>query len=177
MRTTLTAAAVIAFALAGSAPAAAKDDVPDKRMYAVYVEAGRSFGISPRIIAAIHFIEHGYGAGARKGTYLGPYGFGDNAWSRHKRAYRKGKRPKSYPYQSGRLKRCRDKHPCIHDLFDAAMAAAQFLKDAGGRGEANSRGSRKALCYYNTGVAHKKCDYEKRVLKKVKTYSRKRFRG
>jgi hypothetical protein len=166
---------MLALASACVVPAMAKDDVPDKRMYAVYSEAGRSFGIDGRIIAAMHFTEHTYGPGARKGAFLGPFGFGENAWSRHKDAYKKGKRPKKYPYQSGRLKRCRDEHPCIHDLFDSAMAAASFLEEGGADKSLDSKGTRKGLCYFNTGVADKKCDYEKRVIKKAGEYNKGRF--
>jgi hypothetical protein len=176
MRIALTSALLLVLAVAGlPAAAAAKDDVPDKRMYAVYDGAGRAFDVDGRIIAAMHFTEQGYGPGSRKGSYLGPFGFGDNAWSRHKKAYRKGRRPKSYPYESGRLKRCRDEHPCIFDLFDAAMAAASFLIEAGADDTLDSTGTRKALCYFNTGARDKKCDYEKRIIKKAGEYKRSHF--
>jgi hypothetical protein len=177
MRSLLTFALVLILLQVAGGVALAKDDVPDKRMYKVYKEAGRSFDVDARLIAAMHFVEHTYGPGARKGDFLGPFGFGDNAWGRYKDAYRKGKRPKSYPYQSGRLKRCRDEHPCIHDLFDSAMAAAEFLQDSGADHALDSRGTRKALCYFNTGAADKKCDYEKRVIKKAGEYQARRFRS
>jgi hypothetical protein len=177
MRIALTLSVTLALASACAAPAIAKDDVPDKRMYAVYAEAGRTFGVDGRLIAAMHFVQHTYGPGARKGSYLGPFGFGENAWSRHKDAYKKGKRPKRYPYQSGRLKRCRGEHPCIHDLFDSAMAAASFLEEGGADKKLDSRGTRKGLCYFNTGVADKKCDYEKRVIKKAEEYGKGHFSG
>jgi hypothetical protein len=176
MRIALTLALTLALAAAGGTSALAKDDVPDKRMYDVYGSAADAFDIDGRILAAMHFTEQTYGPGARKGIYLGPFGFGDNAWSRHKKAYKKGKRPKKYPYQSGRLKRCRDEHPCVFDLFDAASAAASFLVEGGADGKLDSRGTRKALCYFNTGADDKKCDYEKRVIKKAEEYKKGRFK-
>ncbi len=176
MRTALTTALVAALLAAPLAPAQAKDDVPDKSMYEVYAEAGKAFDVDARLIAAVHFVEQTYGPGARKGTYLGPFSLGDNAWSRYEDAYTKGRRPKKYPYQSGRLKRCKDKHPCIHDLFDAASATADFLDDNGSDGELDSRGTRKALCYFNTGSDDPKCDYQKLVIKKAGKYTKSRFR-
>lgn len=170
-------ALTLALAAAGAGAAVAKDDVPDKRMYEVYGAAGDAFDIDGRIIAAMHFTEQTYGPGARKGTYLGPFGFGENAWGRHKKAYKKGRRPKKYPYQSGRFKRCRDEHPCIFDLFDSASAAASFLVEGGADDTLDSKGTRKGLCYFNTGVDDKKCDYEKRVIKKAKEYKKSRFRS
>jgi hypothetical protein len=174
MRTKLPIAFVLAL-LVAAPPATAKDDVPDKRMYLVYRAVGHSFAVDGRIIAAMHFRENTYNVGARKGQFLGPFGFGDNAWGDHGKAYRKGKRPKSYPFQSGRLKRCRDKHPCIHDLFDAAMAAGEFLEANGSDGGIDSRKTKKALCYFNTGVKDKKCEYEELVIEKAKEYRAKRF--
>ena len=177
MRIALTIALIAVLSTVPASPAlGAKDDVPDKSMYKVYAEAGRSFDIDARLLAAVHFTEQTYGPGARKGTYLGPFSLGDNAWGRYEDAYKKGKRPKKYPYQSGRLARCRDKHPCIHDLFDAAMATADFMRDNKADDTLDSNGTRKALCYFNTGVFDKKCEYEKRVIKKAESYDRKRFR-
>jgi hypothetical protein len=177
MRIALTTALMAVLCTVAAPPAlGAKDDVPDKNMYAVYAEAGRSFDIDARLLAAVHFTEQTYGPGARKGAYLGPFSLGDNAWGRYEDAYKKGKRPKRYPYQSGRLERCRDKHPCIHDLFDAAMATADFMQDNKADDSLDSSGTRKALCYFNTGVFDKKCDYEKRVIKKAEDYDRKKFR-
>lgn len=176
MKIALTLALTLALALAGAMPVLADDDVPDKRMYQVYRAAGDAFDIDGRIIAAMHFTEQTYGPGARKGAYLGPFGFGDNAWGRHKKAFKEARRPKKYPYQSGRLKRCRDEHPCIFDLFDAAAAAASFLVEGGADDSLDSKGTRKALCYFNTGIDDKKCEYEKRVIKKAQEYKQSRFR-
>lgn len=176
MSTSKTAiAAVLVAGLAAAMPALAKDDIPDKRMYDVYREAGKTFNVPPRILAAMHFVEHGYGKGTRKGDFKGPYGFGDNAWNTHRKAYKKGKRPDDYPYRGRDIKRCKRRKPCIHDLFDSAMAAAEMLRDNGANRRVDSRGTKKALCYFNTGVNDKKCDYEKRVIKKARSYSTKRL--
>ena len=172
-RSVFTLALALALLPAGSAHAG--DDIPDKRMYDVYGAVQKAFGVDGRIIAAIHFTEHTYGKGAKKGLYKGPYGFGDSAWGSHKRSYKKGKRPKDYPFASKDLKRCDGREPCIHDLFDAAMAAGSFLRAAGADGELESRGTRKALCFYNTGTDSRKCDYEKRVIKKASEYKQKNF--
>lgn len=158
---------------AGSALAG--DDIPDKRMYDVYRAVDKAFEVDGRIIAAIHFTEHTYGMGAKKGDFKGPFGFGDNAWGTHKRAYKKGTRPKEYPYASTELKRCDSRRPCIYDLFDSAMAAGSFLRANGADGELDSRGTRKALCYFNTGQDSRKCDYEKKVTKKAGKYQEKNF--
>jgi hypothetical protein len=102
----------------------------------LYREAARTFGVSWRMLASIHRQEtafstvpstyHGLNA---FGCCAGPMQFNltngpPSTWELYRDSFRLGQRPRRYPHSTRR-------HPSVYDDFDAIMAAAALLRDAG----------------------------------------------
>ncbi len=119
----------------------------------LYREAARTFGVSWRLIASIHRQETAFSA--EPSTYHGLNAFGccagpmqfnvsngpPSTWQLYRDAFRQGRRPRSYPHRTR-------SHPSVYDDFDAMMAAAALLRDAGA-GEALAGGAwAAAYAYY-----------------------------
>jgi hypothetical protein len=102
----------------------------------LYRKAGRTFGVSWRLIASIHRQETAFSTVA--GTYHGLNAFGccagpmqfnvrngpPTTWALYRRSFRLAKRPHRYPHRSRA-------HPSVYDDYDAIMAAAALLRDSG----------------------------------------------
>ena len=103
---------------------------------ALYREAERAFGVSWRLVASIHRQETAFST--EPSTYHGLNAFGCCAgpmqfnvtngpvstWDLYRDSFRQGKRPRHYPHRTR-------SHPSVYDDFDAIMAAAALLRDAG----------------------------------------------
>ncbi len=102
----------------------------------LYREAGRTFGVSWRLLASIHRQETAFSTAPT--TYHGLNAFGccagpmqfnvsngpPSTWALYKQSFRAGDRPRRYPHPTRH-------HPSIYDDFDAIMAAGALLRDSG----------------------------------------------
>lgn len=119
----------------------------------LYVSGDRAFGVSWLLLAAVHKQETAFSTAA--GTYhglnfagccAGPMQFNVtngriSTWDRYAHAFRSAPRPGSYPHVARR-------HPSVYDDFDAMMAAARLLSDAGATRGLDGRAWQAAYDYY-----------------------------
>jgi len=119
----------------------------------LYREAARSFGVSWRLIASIHRQETAFST--VESTYHGLNDFGccagpmqfnvtngpPSTWELYRDSFRRAKRPRSYPHRTRH-------HPSIYDDFDAIMAAAALLSDAGASEALDGASWSAAYAYY-----------------------------
>src|SRR3954464_4259106 len=98
------------------------------QFWPLYVEAGRAFGVSPWLLAAIHKHETGFSTNPDTyrinfaGCCIGPMQMNvrDGTWDAVRDAFRAGRRPGTYPHPDL-------PHPSPTDSFDAIMAAGKLL--------------------------------------------------
>jgi hypothetical protein len=132
------------------------------RFYPIYEIAQREFGVNWLLIASVHKQETGFST--HPTTYhglnfarccAGPMQFNVTngpvtTWARYRGAFRRAARPGGYPNQTRR-------HPSIYDDFDAIMAGAKLLRDAGAGTMLDASAWRAAYDYYGhdpTGVSY-----------------------
>jgi hypothetical protein len=120
--------------LDASGPAAAPG-IPAK-FVPVYRETARVFELNWLVLASVHQQETGYSThpttyqGVNSaGCCAGPFQMNvtngpPSTWDAHRRAFRRGQRPTSYPHPQ-------TPHPSVYDDFDAAMAAGSLLRANG----------------------------------------------
>ena len=144
----------------------------------LYREAGRSFGVSWRMLASIHRQETAFSSVAS--TYHGLNAFGccagpmqfnvtngpPSTWALFKNAFRKGDRPRRYPHPTRH-------HPSIYDDFDAIMAAAALLRDAGAGAGLDGGAWSAAYAYY--GHDSFGTEYASQVVGRAQTWQRDGF--
>jgi len=119
----------------------------------LYREAERRWAVNWRLIASIHRQETAFSTAAT--TYHGLNDFGCCAgpmqfnvtngpvstWERHRKAFRRGRRPSQYPHRTR-------SHPSIYDDFDAIMAAGSLLSGLGAGPSLDERAWSAAYGYY-----------------------------
>jgi hypothetical protein len=119
----------------------------------LYREAARTFGVSWRLIASIHRQETAFSTAPS--TYRGLNDFGccagpmqfnvtngpPSTWKLYRESFRLGERPRRYPHRTRR-------HPSVYDDFDAIMAAAALLLDAGATDTLDEASWSAAYAYY-----------------------------
>lgn len=133
--------------------------------YDIYATAQRTFGVNWLLIASVHKQEtafsthpttyHGLNfarccAGPMQFNVTNGVGGSVSTWSRYRDAGARAQRPASYPHQTVR-------HPSVYDDFDAIMAAAALLRDAGAGRNLDASAWRAAYDYYGhdlTGVSY-----------------------
>jgi len=144
----------------------------------LYREAGRSFGVSWRMLASIHRQETAFSSVAS--TYHGLNAFGccagpmqfnvtngpPSTWALFKNSFRKGDRPRRYPHPTRH-------HPSIYDDFDAIMAAAALLRDAGAGAGLDGGAWSAAYAYY--GHDFFGTEYASQVVGRAQTWQRDGF--
>jgi len=144
----------------------------------LYREAGRSFGVSWRMLASIHRQETAFSSVAS--TYHGLNAFGccagpmqfnvtngpPSTWALFKNSFRKGDRPRRYPHPTRH-------HPSIYDDFDAIMAAAALLRDAGAGAGLDGGAWSAAYAYY--GHDSFGTEYASQVVGRAQTWQRDGF--
>jgi murein DD-endopeptidase MepM/ murein hydrolase activator NlpD len=119
----------------GSGPTSTPGGVPAAYV-PIYRESARAFDLNWLVLASVHKHETGFSTHPTTyqgvnfaGCCAGPFQFNitngpPSTWDSHRRAYRAGTRPGSYPHPQ-------ERHPSVYDDFDAGMAAGSLLRANG----------------------------------------------
>jgi len=149
--------------------------------YDIYAQAQKAYGVNWLLIASVHKQEtafsthpttyHGLNfarccAGPMQFNVTNGGGGSGSTWARYRDAGARGARPARYPHATR-------KHPSIYDDYDAIMAAAALLRDAGAGRDLDAAAWRAAYDYYGhdlTGVS-----YANEVLARAIAWGQKSF--
>ncbi|HEV2060598.1 MAG TPA: hypothetical protein VGR11_14675 [Solirubrobacteraceae bacterium] len=148
------------------------------RFMPLYREAGRTFGVSWRLLASIHRQETAFSTAPS--TYHGLNAFGccagpmqfnvtngpPSTWELYRHSYRRGDRPRRYPHRTRR-------HPSIYDDFDAIMAAGALLRDSGASESLDGGSWSAAYAYYGHDLFG--IEYASQVIARARGWERDGF--
>lgn len=130
--------------------------------YPLYERAQKTFRVNWLLLASVHRQETAFSTAPSTyrglnfaGCCAGPMQFNvtnspQTTWERFRGAFRRAKRPASYPNPTAR-------HPSVYDDFDAMMAAARLLTHQGARTALDQTAWQAAYDYYGhdlTGVGY-----------------------
>lgn len=144
----------------------------------LYREAERVFNVNWLLLASIHRQETAFSKSPSTYHGLNPFGCCAgpmqfnvtngpvSTWERYRHAYKKGRRPASYPHPTRR-------HPSIYDDFDAIMAAGKLLSDSGAGRALDAGAWSAAFSYYGHDLYG--VTYANHVLARAENWQRNDF--
>lgn len=153
-------------------PAGVPDGIP-AAFVPIYRESARASGLNWLVLAGVHREETGFSTHPTTyrgvnfaGCCAGPFQFNirngpPSTWTSHRDAYRRGRRPASYPHR-------RSPHPSVYDDFDAGMAAGSLLRANRADGSLGARTHRAVRAYNGAGPVAEA--YAQRVMARAREW-------